>query len=645
MGLYYDRVSVSVASAPGTGVITLGPALRGARSFADAGVTNGTLVAYVIEDGADWEIGKGTYASSGPTLTRTTIISSSNGGAAIDASGDAFVNISIIAEELGTGGGLTTLTANTTYYVRQDGSDTNDGLANTAGGAFRTINHAMLLMNSIDAAGFNVTIQIGDGTWTEKNAGIGTTGVIACAKRPLNCATFSILGNPSTPANCVLDAYTATATNCILAYNGVIIDLISGFTLSGGGTKRGFYLAYGVSAFTINSVVCSGNSYCVYCLYNSLIKSVTISISGASLGILSVSNSSAVSLAYLTFNAGSSVAYQTTAVSANSSVLIYSMTTPENCTGTGANKFVATSFSTYSCNGTPPGSLEGTVDATSKASTNPTFALTKLTAATTYYVRQDGSDGNNGLANTAAGAFRTIAFAMQIMNYIDANGYAVTIQIGGGTWTEKTGGLSYGAHTFVIACQKRPINCSTFSILGNTTTPANCVLDAATATATRCVLISNGTVVNTLAGFTMSGGGTKGGVLVFSNSTLNSMANVVMSNVTTGLMVRQSSGAGVSGGVSYADFSVSGTLVSAVSSQVSSTVFSNVTFNAGSSITGNALDGDSQSAIWASFVTPENCTPVAGSQKFMFTGGIYYYIGGTPPGELAGTASASCYTS
>jgi len=58
------------------------------------------------------------------------------------------------------------LTANRTYYIRTDGSDSNNGLTNSAGGAFLTIQKAMNnLAANVDTAGFAVTFQCGDGTY------------------------------------------------------------------------------------------------------------------------------------------------------------------------------------------------------------------------------------------------------------------------------------------------------------------------------------------------------------------------------------------------------------------------------------------------------------------------------------------------
>jgi hypothetical protein len=77
-----DRVR-ETSTTTGTGTITLLGATMGYQAFSVIG--NGNATYYTIYDSAsgDWEVGIGTYTSSGTTLSRTTVLSSSNGGALV----------------------------------------------------------------------------------------------------------------------------------------------------------------------------------------------------------------------------------------------------------------------------------------------------------------------------------------------------------------------------------------------------------------------------------------------------------------------------------------------------------------------------------------------------------------------------------
>ena len=93
-----NRAKMST-STTGTGTITLGTAETGYQSFADAGITDGDVITYVIEDGDNWEIGRSVYTSVGTTLSRGSL-ESNNGGSAISLSGDAKVFISGTVNEI-----------------------------------------------------------------------------------------------------------------------------------------------------------------------------------------------------------------------------------------------------------------------------------------------------------------------------------------------------------------------------------------------------------------------------------------------------------------------------------------------------------------------------------------------------------------
>jgi hypothetical protein len=76
----------------GTGTITLGSAVSGFLTFATAGINDGDVVAYGIADGANSEVGTGTYTASGTTLTRTpTTSTNSNNAISLSGSAEVFV--------------------------------------------------------------------------------------------------------------------------------------------------------------------------------------------------------------------------------------------------------------------------------------------------------------------------------------------------------------------------------------------------------------------------------------------------------------------------------------------------------------------------------------------------------------------------
>jgi hypothetical protein len=123
-----DRVQ-ETSTTTGTGTFTLAGAVSGFQSFSVIGNANTTY--YAIVGGTEWEVGLGTYTSSGTTLSRDTILESSNGGTAVNFSaGTKNVFVTYPAEEAvyqdATG------TAYAPQFAASNGLNLNNGTIGTS---------------------------------------------------------------------------------------------------------------------------------------------------------------------------------------------------------------------------------------------------------------------------------------------------------------------------------------------------------------------------------------------------------------------------------------------------------------------------------------------------------------------------------
>ncbi len=119
------------------------------------------------------------------------------------------------------------IAGNRTYYVRADGSDANNGLADNSGGAFLTIQKAVDTVASIDLSAYSVTIQVRSGTYAP-----------VALKSYVGAGPVHLVGDTTTPSNVVI---AATAADCIVA-SGVV----------GKYHLRGFRLTTATSGFQVN---------------------------------------------------------------------------------------------------------------------------------------------------------------------------------------------------------------------------------------------------------------------------------------------------------------------------------------------------------------------------------------------------------
>jgi len=80
-----DRVRETTTTT-GTGTVTLAGAVTGFQTFSAIGNGNTTYYTIAGVGTSEWEVGIGTYTSSGTTLSRTTVLASSNSGSLVNFS-------------------------------------------------------------------------------------------------------------------------------------------------------------------------------------------------------------------------------------------------------------------------------------------------------------------------------------------------------------------------------------------------------------------------------------------------------------------------------------------------------------------------------------------------------------------------------
>ena len=188
-----DRVKETTTTT-GTGAVSLGGAVTGFETFA-AGIGNSNTVYYCIahQDQAEFEVGLGTLNGDSSTLTRTTVISSSNSDSAVDfSSGTKDVFCTIPASKLIFEDANNDVTIGRNLTVTGDLTISGDDLTlttNTSGAALISdgTNFNPVAISGDITIGTTGTAAIGSGVIV--NADINSSAAIAMSKTAFTAGT------------------------------------------------------------------------------------------------------------------------------------------------------------------------------------------------------------------------------------------------------------------------------------------------------------------------------------------------------------------------------------------------------------------------------------------------------------------------
>ena len=170
------------------------------------------------------------------------------------------------------------LTADRTYYVRTDGDDGNDGLTDSAGGAFLTIQKAINEYQALDCNGYNVYIYVRAGTYTgsaliTSRIGAGDLYLIGDTTTPSNVhlnysgadgAVIYIVGHPSGSTVFIGGFKISSTTSAIYVFSG------SRATINGAmefGACTAYHLFVSLGSYVVNSANWTISGGCVRSLY------------------------------------------------------------------------------------------------------------------------------------------------------------------------------------------------------------------------------------------------------------------------------------------------------------------------------------------------------------------------------------------
>jgi hypothetical protein len=271
----YDRVQ-QTGTANTTVSFTLSGSVTGYQSFSVVG--NGNTTYYGATDtSGNWEVGIGTYSTTGPTLTRTTILSSSNSGSAVTFSGAVTVFVtypsgkSVNLDGSGNVSALGTIASGTwngsTIPVAYGGtgvtasSGANSVMLRDANQNV-SINRLNQSSTTVTAAGGTTTLTAASTFSQILNGTGGQTFKLPDATTLTNTTTFEFNNNATGTLTIVDNASGAVGT--ITSGGAAAIALLSNGTIAGTWDVHAYIpenVQWGTNSLALGSTVISGGTW------------------------------------------------------------------------------------------------------------------------------------------------------------------------------------------------------------------------------------------------------------------------------------------------------------------------------------------------------------------------------------------------
>jgi len=236
-----DRVQQQ-GTANTTVSFTLTTAVTGFQSFAVIG--NGNTTYYGATDASgNWEVGVGTYSTTGPTLTRTTILASSNSGSAVTFSGTVNVFVTYPSEK------SINYDANDVATIGSTLSYSDTGIIGSFASTVAGYNQ-VIIQNKSSATNASANLNISN------DASTGSTGYVELG---INSSTFTGTGSFNiagasylASASTDLTIGTYGAYNVHFVTNSNTTDAMTIF--NSGGVSLGGYGDPGIGTLYANNV-------------------------------------------------------------------------------------------------------------------------------------------------------------------------------------------------------------------------------------------------------------------------------------------------------------------------------------------------------------------------------------------------------